>query len=253
MALEAFSLAGKIALVTGGGTGIGLGISKALIDAGAQVVITGRRETVLQEAIKELGDQAFYRVNDITDKTAIPQFVQDIETNIGPIDILVNNAGIHHKALAQDTSDFDFERIIQTNLLSVFSLTRECAKYMLKRKSGSIIMISSMAGLFGIDKVVAYSVSKTALTGLVNTLVTEYSKSNVRVNAIAPGWIESNMFLNAINQDEKRKQQITNRIAMDHFGKPEDIGNAAVFLSSEAARYITGVILPVDGGATVNF
>ncbi|WP_281226790.1 SDR family NAD(P)-dependent oxidoreductase [Flavobacterium aquiphilum] len=253
MALEAFSLAGKIALVTGGGTGIGLGISKALIDAGAQVVITGRRETVLQEAVKELGDQAFYRVNDITDKTAIPQLVKDIETNIGPIDILVNNAGIHHKALAQDTSDFDFERIIQTNLLSVFSLTRECANYMLERKSGSIIMISSMAGLFGIDKVVAYSVSKTALTGLVNTLVTEYSKSNVRVNAIAPGWIESNMFLNAINQDEKRKQQITNRIAMDHFGKPEDIGNAAVFLSSEAARYITGVILPVDGGATVNF
>lgn len=253
MALEAFSLAGKIALVTGGGTGIGLGISKALIDAGAQVVITGRRETVLQEAVKELGSQAFYRVNDITDRKAIPDLVKEIETNIGPIDILVNNAGIHHKALAQDTSDFDFERIIQTNLLSVFSLTRECANYMLKRKSGSIIMISSMAGLFGIDKVVAYSASKTALTGLVNSLVTEYSKSNVRINAIAPGWIESNMFLNAINQDEKRKQQITNRIAMDHFGKPEDIGNAAVFLSSEAARYITGVILPVDGGATVNF
>jgi len=253
MALEAFSLAGKIALVTGGGTGIGLGISKALIDAGAKVVITGRRETVLQEAVKELGDQAFYRVNDITDKKAIPELVKDIEINIGPIHILVNNAGIHHKALAQDTSDFDFERIIQTNLLSVFSLTRECARYMLKRKSGSIIMISSMAGLFGIDKVVAYSVSKTALTGLVNTLVTEYSKSNVRINAIAPGWIEANIFLNAINQDEKRKQQIINRIAMDHFGKPEDIGNAAVFLSSEAARYITGVILPVDGGATVNF
>lgn len=253
MALEAFSLAGKIALITGGGTGIGLGISKALIDAGAKVVITGRRETVLLEAVKELGDQAFYRVNDITDKKAIPELVKDIEINIGPIHILVNNAGIHHKALAQDTSDFDFERIIQTNLLSVFSLTRECAHYMLKRKSGSIIMISSMAGLFGIDKVVAYSVSKTALTGLVNTLVTEYSKSNVRINAIAPGWIEANIFLNAINQDEKRKQQIINRIAMDHFGKPEDIGNAAVFLSSEAARYITGVILPVDGGATVNF
>jgi len=110
-----------------------------------------------------------------------------------------------------------------------------------------------MAGLFGIDKVVAYSVSKTALTGLVNSLVTEYSKFNVRVNAIAPGWIESNMFLNAINQDEARKQQIINRIAMDHFGKPEDIGNAAVFLSSNAAKYVTGVILPVDGGANVNF
>lgn len=253
MSLAAFSLVGKIALVTGGGTGIGLGISKALIDAGAKVVITGRREDVLREALKELGPQASYRVNDVTDREAIPALVKEIENNIGPIDILVNNAGIHHKALAQDTTDFDFERIIQTNLLSVFSLTRECAKYMLERKSGSIIMISSMAGLFGIDKVVAYSASKTALTGLVNSLVTEYSKFNVRVNAIAPGWIESNMFLNAINQDEKRKQQIINRIAMDHFGKPEDIGNAAVYLSSPAARYVTGVILPVDGGATVNF
>lgn len=253
MGLEAFSLAGKLALVTGGGTGIGLGISKALLDAGAKVVITGRREAILQEAVKELGEGAFYIVNDITDKKAIPDLVKKIETNIGGIDILVNNAGIHHKALAQDTSDDDFERITQTNLLSVFTLTRECAHYMLKRKSGSIIMISSMAGLFGIDKVVAYSVSKTGLTGLVNSLVTEYSKHNVRINAIAPGWIESNMFLNAINQDEERKQQITNRIAMDHFGKPEDIGNAAVFLSSSAAKYVTGVILPVDGGATVNF
>jgi len=179
--------------------------------------------------------------------------VEDIEKNIGPIDILVNNAGIHHKAMAQDTSDEDFERILQTNVMSVFALTRECAKYMLQRKQGSILMIGSMAGLFGIDKIVAYGTSKTALTGLVNALVTEYSTSNVRVNAIAPGWIESNMFLNAINKDEKRKQQIVNRIAMDNFGQPSDIGHAAVFLCSQAARYITGVVLPVDGGATVNF
>ena len=253
MALTAFSLQGKLALVTGGGTGIGLGISKAFIEAGARVVITGRREKVLEEAIAELGEGAMYRVNDITDKKGIPVLVQEIENTIGPVDILVNNAGIHLKAMAQETSDEDFERIMQTNVMSVFALTRECAKYMLERKSGSILMIGSMAGLFGIDKVVAYGTSKTALTGLVNALVTEYSTNNVRVNAIAPGWIESNMFLNAINKDEKRKQQIINRIAMDSFGQTADIGNAAVFLSSEAARYITGVVLPVDGGATVNF
>lgn len=253
MSLQVFSLEGQRALVTGGGTGIGLGISKALIEAGAKVVITGRREEVLQEAGKELGKNASYRVNDITDRASIPILVKAIETEEGPIDILVNNAGIHHKAWAQDTTDEDFERIIQTNLISVFSLTRECAKYMLKRKKGSIIMIGSMAGLFGIDRVIAYSASKTALTGLVNSLTTEYAKNNVRVNAIAPGWITSNMFLNAVNKDQARKQQITNRIAMDHFGTTEDIGNAAVFLSSEGAKYITGVILPVDGGATVNF
>lgn len=253
MGLEAFSLEGKLALVTGGGTGIGLGISKAFIEAGARVVITGRRENILKEAVRKLGATTDYRVNDITEREKIPDLINDIEKNIGSIDILVNNAGIHHKAWAQETTDFNFERIIQTNLLSVFSLTRECARKMLERKKGSIIMISSMAGLFGIDRIVAYGVSKTALIGLVNSLVTEYSKYHVRVNAIAPGWIESNMFLNAINQDPARKEKITNRIAMDHFGQTEDIGNAAIFLSSEAAKYITGVILPVDGGATVNF
>jgi NAD(P)-dependent dehydrogenase (short-subunit alcohol dehydrogenase family) len=253
MSLQVFSLEGQRALVTGGGTGIGLGISKALIEAGAKVVITGRRETVLQEAVETLGGNASYRVNDITDRAGIPVLVESIETEEGAIDILVNNAGIHHKAWAQDTTDEDFERIIQTNLISVFSLTRECAKYMLKRKKGSIIMIGSMAGLFGIDRVIAYSASKTALTGLVNSFTAEYAKDNVRVNAIAPGWITSNMFLNAVNKDQARKQQITNRIAMDHFGTTEDIGNAAVFLSSEGAKYVTGVILPVDGGATVNF
>lgn len=253
MGLSVFSLKGKLAVITGGGTGIGLGIAKAMTEVGAKIVITGRRESILQKAVKELGSQAFYRVNDITDKSSIPTLVEDIENNIGGIDILVNNAGIHHKAWAQDTSDEDFERVIQTNLISVFALTRECARKMIARKNGSIIMIGSMAGLFGIDRVIAYSVSKTALTGLVNSLTTEYSKHNVRVNAIAPGWIESNMFLNAVNKDQERKQQITNRIAMDHFGTTEDIGNAAVFLSSQGAKYITGVILPVDGGATVNF
>lgn len=253
MALGAFSLEGRIALVTGGGVGIGLGITKALLNAGAKVVITGRREEVLKEAVSTLGSNVFYFVNDIREKEKIPSLIEEIEKNIGAIDILINNAGIHHKALAQETSDLDFEQIIQTNLLSVFSITRECARKMLERKRGSIIMIGSMAGLFGIDRVVAYSVSKTALIGLVNSLVTEYSKYNVRVNTIAPGWIESNMFLKAIEQDQSRKEKITNRIAMDHFGEPEDIGHAAVFLSSDAAKYITGIILPVDGGATVNF
>ena len=253
MGLEAFSLKGKLALVTGGGVGIGFGIAKEFINAGARVVITGRRESVLKEAVSILGEQAYYRVNDITEREKIPALVSEIETTLGAIDILINNAGIHHKAWAQDTTDADFERIIQTNLLSVFSITRECARKMLERRQGSIIMISSMAGLFGIDRVVAYGVSKTALTGLVNSLVTEYSKHNVRVNSIAPGWIESNMFLKAIEQDQPRKEKIEKRIAMSHFGKTEDIGNAAVFLSSNAAKYITGIILPVDGGATVNF
>lgn len=253
MSLDKFSLKGKTALITGGGTGIGLGIAQAMVDMGAQVVITGRREWVLQDATDKLGQSAMYRVHDITAQDTIPDLINDIESNIAPIDILVNNAGIHLKKFAQETTDEEFFSVIQTNLLSVFSLTRECAKGMLERKSGCILFISSMAAMFGIDRVVAYSTAKTALTGMMHTLVTEYSPHGVRVNAIAPGWIESEMFIKAVETDPERKAKIINRIALPGFGKPEDIGNAAVFLASEAGKYITGALLPVDGGGSVTF
>ena len=253
MGQEAFSLEGKTALITGGGTGIGLGIAKEFINAKAKVILTGRREDVLKNACETLGKNAHYVVADLSILDAIPTLVTDIESKFGAIDILVNNAGIHLKKWAQETTDEEFLKIIQTNLLSVFALTREVAKGMLERKNGSIILISSMAGLFGIDRVSAYGTSKTALIGLMNNLVTEYSRDNVRINCIAPGWITSDMFLNTINQDQERKQKIINRIALPDFGKPEDIGNAAVYLSSQAGRYVTGVVLPVDGGASVNF
>jgi gluconate 5-dehydrogenase len=250
---ETFSLEGKLALVTGGGTGIGLGIARCFIEAGARVVITGRREEVLKTACQQLGDRSCYLVNDLAQLSTIPPLVQTIEKNWGIIDILVNNAGIHLKKWAQETTDDDFAKVIQTNLLSVFALTRECAKNMILRRSGSIVLISSMAGLFGVDRVAAYGTSKAALIGLMHNLVTEYSHFNIRINCIAPGWIASDMFFNAINADPERKQKITNRIAMESFGSPEDIGNAAVYLCSRAGRYVTGVVLPVDGGATVNF
>lgn len=253
MNLEIFALKGKLALVTGGGTGIGLGISKALIDAGARVVITGRREEVLLDAVATLGEQASHIVFDITDKENIPALILSITQKFGPIDILVNNAGVHLKKPAQETTDLDFAHILNTNLLSVFALTRACASQMIERGNGSIVLIGSMAGVFGVDKVIAYGTSKSALSGLMNGLVTEYSKYNVRINTIAPGWIESPMFFKAIDADPARKEKITNRIAMPGFGTPADIGHATVFLCSEAARYITGVLLPVDGGAIVNF
>ncbi len=253
MSTNAFSLEGKTALITGGGSGIGLGIAKEFIKANAKVILTGRREALLKNACAELGENAKYVVSDLSVLSTIPELVTNIESKFEGIDILVNNAGIHLKKWAQDTTDEEFFMIIQTNLLSVFALTREVAKGMIERKNGSIILISSMAGLFGIDRVSAYGTSKTALIGLMNNLVTEYSRDNVRVNCIAPGWITSDMFLNAINQDADRKQKIINRIALPDFGTPEDIGNAAVYLSSHAGRYVTGVVLPVDGGATVNF
>ncbi len=253
MPLSDFTLLNKTALITGGGTGIGLGIATAFIDAGAKVIITGRRESVLKKACDALGENASYKVMDLTEREKIPGMVDTIAKEIGPIDILVNNAGIHLKKAAQDTTDEEFDKILNTNLSAVFSLTRACARKMIKRKSGAILLISSMTAIFGVDRVVAYGTSKTALTGLMNNLVTEYAPFNVRINAIAPGWIESDMFLKAIESDPTRKQKIVNRIAMNGFGTPADIGNAAIYLCSDAARYVTGVLLPVDGGAVVNF
>ena len=255
---QVFSLTGKLALITGGGSGIGFDIARCMILAGATVVITGRREQPLRDAVMTLtegrtGKSAHYVVNDVTERASLEGLVSDIETTYGPIDILVNNAGINMKKPALDVTDEDFDRIVSTNLNSVFTLTRTCAKRMLDRRSGSIIMISSMAAYYGIDRVVAYAASKSAVEGMVRVLASEFSGQGVRVNAIAPGFIETAMSKTAMGGDPDRFARAMRRTPMGAFGKPEDIGWAAVFLASEAARYITGVSLPVDGGNSIGF
>jgi NAD(P)-dependent dehydrogenase (short-subunit alcohol dehydrogenase family) len=249
----AFSLNEKLCLITGGGSGIGFDIAKCMVYAGAKVIITGRRETPLKEAIAELGINAHYFVNDVTDLSSLENLVNDIELAHGAIDILVNNAGVNMKKPALEVTNEDFNRIIQTNLSAVFALTRTCASRMIARKSGSIIMISSMAAYYGIDRVVAYAASKSGVEGMVKVLASEFSPNNVRVNAIAPGFIETNMMKTAMGSDPDRMNRALNRTPMGKFGKPSDIGWAAVFLASDAARYITGVSLPVDGGNSIGF
>jgi NAD(P)-dependent dehydrogenase (short-subunit alcohol dehydrogenase family) len=251
--LSVFSLAGRVALITGGGTGIGLEIARCMVHAGATVIITGRRESVLQDSAADLGVGAKYIVNDICDLSAIEELVEQVEATYGPLDILVNNAGINMKKPALEVTDEDFSRIIHTNLNAVFALTRAAAKRMVARRSGTILMISSMAAYYGIDRVVAYAASKSAVEGMVKVLASEFSAHGVRVNAIAPGFIETEMSRTAMNSDPERRDRAMRRTPMGKFGRPEDIGHAAVFLSSEAARYITGVSLPVDGGNSIGF
>lgn len=248
-----FSLEGKRALITGGGSGIGFDIARCMVAAGAEVIITGRREQPLRDAVTTLGEQAQYRVNDVTERDSLESLVDGIEQAYGPIDILVNNAGINMKKPALDVTDADFDRIVHTNLNAVFSLTRTCAARMLERGSGSIIMISSMAAYYGIDRVVAYAASKSAVEGMVKVLASEFSGRGVRVNAIAPGFIETAMSKTAMGGDPDRFARAMRRTPMGKFGQPEDIGWAAVFLASEAARYVTGVSLPVDGGNSIGF
>ena len=248
-----FSLAGQVALITGGGTGIGLEIARCMVAAGATVIITGRRESVLQESAAELGEGAHFLVNDICDLGSLDGLVAQIEAEHGPLDILVNNAGINMKKPALEVTDEDFSRIIHTNLNAVFALTRAAAQRMVPRGKGVILMISSMAAYYGIDRVVAYAASKSAVEGMVKVLASEFSAHGVRVNAIAPGFIETEMSRTAMNSDPDRRDRAMRRTPMGKFGKPSDIGHAAVFLASEGARYITGASLPVDGGNSIGF
>ncbi|MCC3158570.1 glucose 1-dehydrogenase [Hymenobacter sp. 15J16-1T3B] len=250
---QAFSLAGRLALVTGGGSGIGLEIARCMTQAGATVIITGRREEVLKEAKQALGERAQYLVNDVCDLASIDGLIEHIETTFGPLDVLVNNAGINMKKPALQVTDEEFARIINTNLNSVFALTRAAAQRMVARRRGVILMISSMAAYYGIDRVVAYAASKSAVEGMVKVLASEFSAHGVRVNAIAPGFIETEMSRTAMNSDPDRKSRALRRTPMGSFGQPEDIGRAAVFLASDAARYITGASLPVDGGNSIGF
>ena len=250
---DVFSLAGRVALITGGGTGIGLEIARCMVAAGATVIITGRREGVLHDSAADLGEGAHFLVNDICDLASLDGLVEQVEAEHGPLDILVNNAGINMKKPALEVTDEDFNRIIQTNLNAVFSLTRAAAKRMVARRSGVILMISSMAAYYGIDRVEAYAASKSAVEGMVKVLASEFSAQGVRVNAIAPGFIETEMSRTAMNSDPDRRDRAMRRTPMGTFGRPSDIGHAAVFLASEGARYITGVSLPVDGGNSIGF
>lgn len=248
-----FSLNNKLALVTGGGTGLGLGMSKAIVQAGGRVVITGRREDVLQVACQEMGKNAAYIQHDITNLESIPGLVQRIEMEMGPIDILINNAGVHLRKPVAETSDAQFSEVIRTHVYGGFALTRECAKYMVARKTGSIIFITSMAEVFGLPYVIAYTAAKSATAGMVRGLATELSPHGVRVNSIAPGWIESAMLRKSFEGDPEREKRVLSRMPMNAIGSPEDIGHAAVFLASPAAKYITGIDLRVDGGVSIGF
>jgi NAD(P)-dependent dehydrogenase (short-subunit alcohol dehydrogenase family) len=250
--MDPFRLDNKLALVTGGGTGLGLAMCKSLVRAGAHVVITGRREETLKQACAALGDAAAYIQHDVTDLPSIPSLVEQVETRFGAVDILINNAGINKKQPAVDTSDADLQLIVQTHLFGSYALSRECGRHMIARQSGSI-MILSMTALFGVPLISAYGAAKSALLGLTRMLAVEFSPSNVRVNAIAPGWIDSAMSRKAFEGDPARKQRILSRTPMARIGEPEDVGDAAVFLCSHAAKFITGVVLPVDGGVSIGF
>lgn len=243
----------KLAIVTGGGSGLGLAITEKFVQHNIRTVIIGRDTQKLNAAREKLGPLCIPVAGDLSDLAAIPALVQRIISGHGSVDVLVNNAGINLKKIFTEVSDEEFQRILLTNVTAVFSLSREVVKHMLTNGGGSIINISSMAAQYGIPKVIAYTASKSAIEGMTKAMAVELSPQGIRVNCIAPGFIATDMSAKALDNDPERKQKVMSRTPMGAMGIPADIGDAALFLAGDAARYITGVVLPVDGGNSIGF
>lgn len=250
---EAFNLKGKHALITGGATGIGYAIAQSLSACGASITLVGRRERELLEATKNLGTKADFYTFDVNRADQASDLIHTIVEKNGSLDILVNNAGIHLKKNAVDLNEQEFQEVLDVHILGAAALSRHAAKSMIKGQGGSIIFIASMASLFGIPQLLAYSAAKSAMLGMVRTLSVEWGTYGIRVNAIAPGWISTDMMRKALTQDPERENKILSRTPLRQFGETADIGWAAAYLCSPSAKFVTGVCLPVDGGVSIGF
>lgn len=242
----------KSAIVTGGNAGLGFATAKKLCDNGITTYIIGRSEEKTKKACAELGQNAIPVIFDLNNLAGIPKVIQDIAKN-GSIDILVNNAGVNMKKDFTEVSDEEFASIIKTNVQSVFSVSREVVKIMKQHNGGSIINISSMASQYGLPKVIAYSASKGAIEAMTRSMAVDLAEFGIRVNCIAPGFIKTNMSSKALDSDPERKNKVLGRTPMGILGMPSNIADAVFFFASEEASFVTGTILPVDGGNSIGF
>ena len=245
-----FSLQGRTAMVTGASRGLGKAIAIALASAGADVIGVARDEQHLvstKEDVEALGRRFRGLACDQSDPESVERLIGTVVNDDQSPDILVNNAGTIYRAPASEYSNDDWRRVMQTNLDSVFMLCRDIGKHMLANDGGSIINIASLLSFFGGITVPAYTASKGGVALLTKALANEWSDSGVRVNAIAPGYFETDN-TEALRNDENRYQEILSRIPMGRWGRADDLAGAAVYLASPASGYVTGQIVLVDGG-----
>ena len=245
-------LKNKIALITGAGRGIGRAIAIALAKEGAEVVInyngSEERAKEVKQTIEENGGKAsIYKCNG-SDLTACEAMIKDIVKEYGHLDILVNNAGITKDGLIMKMKEEDFDSVLNVNLKGTFNTIRRSARQMLKQRSGKIINISSVSGILGNVGQANYAASKAGVIGLTKTMARELGSRGITVNAIAPGFVDTEM---TEVLSEEIRENACKQIILGRFGKPEDIANTAVFLASDKADYITGQVISVDGGMNV--
>jgi 2-dehydro-3-deoxy-D-gluconate 5-dehydrogenase len=248
MSATAFSLAGRVALVTGANSGIGQGIAVALAAAGADIAAVVRSapdET--SERVRAAGRRFIAMQADLDSAQRSQQIVAEVGAKLGAVDILVNNAGIIRRSEALEFSEADWDAVLNVNLKTVFFLAQAAARSMLPGGRGKIINIASMLSFQGGIRVASYTASKSGVLGITRLLANEWAAKGINVNAIAPGYIATRNTA-ALRNDEVRNREILGRIPAGRWGVPEDLGGAAVFLASSASDYVHGAVLPVDGG-----
>lgn len=248
--MKEISLAGRHALITGGATGIGYAIAAEMIDAGARVTIVGRRLELLQKSAAELGSACEYAQFDITDTEGLPGFIAELEQK-APIDILVNNAGINIKRDYAEFTAQDFQAVTEIQEKAPFFLTQAVAGYMKERGRGCVIFISSLSSRLGMTRNHLYTMCKTGIVGMARSLSVDLAPHGIRVNSLNPGFVDTDL-MRSTNSPERVKS-IQEKTPLRELIPRKDIGMAAVFLASDAARYITGIDLVVDGGISNAF
>lgn len=244
-----FSLSSKVAIVTGANTGIGQAIALSLAEAGADIAAVGRTAPTETEALVKKAGRKFVSIAaDLSSTEPVKRVVAEAVSALGRADILVNNAGIIRRSDAVEFSEDDWDAVIDTNLKSVFFLSQAFAKHCFTEgQTGKIVQIASLLSFQGGIRVPSYAAAKSGLAGITRALANEWAGKGVNVNAIAPGYIETNN-TEALRADANRSRDILARIPAGRWGDARDIGGAAVFLASSAADYVHGAILPVDGG-----
>ncbi|GHA36707.1 3-oxoacyl-ACP reductase [Salinimicrobium marinum] len=241
------------AIVTGANAGLGFATAKKFCDNGIITYVNGRNKEKTLQACEELGPNAKPFILDLNNLDEIPDAIVKLAKEAGKIDILVNNAGINMKKEFLEVTNEEFQNILHTNVLALFAVSREVAKVMKENNSGSIINISSMAAQYGIPKVIAYSASKTAIDGMTRAMAVDLAQFGIRVNAVAPGFIKTNMSSKALDNDPERKNKVLSRTPMGRLGEPSDVADAVYYFATSESKFTTGTVLPVDGGNSIGF